>query len=81
LQYLNSMRSGSIIENIASTQFTPPIYTSYPTFFCLILFIPFLFKLKQRAGLEHLELLFILTFVPIDIKIRNKLKNNPNLTI
>ena len=68
LQYLASMRSGSIIESIVSTQFTPPIYTSYPTFFCLAMLLPFLFILKRKSKLEHLELLFILTFVPVIIE-------------
>ncbi|MBE5765529.1 MAG: hypothetical protein E7339_08065 [Clostridiales bacterium] len=68
LQYSTSMRSGSLILNIVSTKFAPPIYTSYPTFFCIIAFIPFLFRLKGKNRLEHLEILFILAFLPVLIE-------------
>ncbi len=65
LQYLKSMRTGNIFEELAQTALVPPITTSHPTFFSLAMLFPFIIMCVKNKGFDVLEGLFVLTVVPI----------------
>ena len=65
LQYLKSMRSGNIFEELAQTGIVPPITTSYPTFFSLAMLLPFIVRFVKNKSFDVYEGLFMLTLVPV----------------
>ena len=68
LQYLNSMRGGSIFLSLWQSSFFPPIETSLPTFLSLFIVLPFALNFCLKKNLDHLEILFILTLIPVFIE-------------
>ncbi len=68
LQYLQSMRGGSIIQALSESGFFPPTQTSLPTFFCLLIFAPFIVDILRRKHFDYLDILFALTLIPVFIE-------------
>ncbi len=65
LQYLKSMRTGNVFEELAQTALVPAITTSHPTFFSMAMLLPFIIMYVKNKGFDVLEGLFVLTVVPV----------------
>ena len=68
IQYTHSMRGESVFQSLAESYFTPPIQTSLPTFFCLLIFAPFIVNLAKNRNIDFLDLLFALMLVPLVVE-------------
>ncbi len=68
IQYLASMRSGDVIQSLATSKFYPPSQTSLPTFFCLIALLPFLVIFIKKEKFSHIGALLCLMTVPLFIE-------------
>ena len=68
LQYTHSMRGGNIISGLKYEQFFPPTHTSLPTFFCLLLTLPFALYFGKNSKVSQNGILFILTLFPVFVE-------------
>lgn len=72
LQYTHSMRTVSIFESLINSSFTPQLTTTLPTFFSLLMFIPFIMYNKGsfRVGDERdfYFILFAFMLIPVLIE-------------
>ncbi|MBR3863691.1 MAG: YfhO family protein [Clostridia bacterium] len=68
LQYLSSMRTGNIFESLQNKGFLPPIQTSLPSFYCLIILTPFIIKNSKKYNIDSQTTLFLLMLIPAFIE-------------
>ncbi len=68
LQYLSSMRTGNIFESLQNKGFFPPFQTSLPSFYSLIILLPFIIKSSKKYQIDGQTVLFILTLIPAFIE-------------
>ena len=68
LQYLKSMRSGDMFEDLANRGFFPRLDTSLPTFFSVFMLAPFMMRGIKNKRFDILEILFLFLLVPVFIE-------------
>lgn len=68
MQYLQSMRSGDMFEDLASKGFFPRLDTALPTFFSVFMLAPFMVRGLKDKQFNTLEILFLLMLVPMFIE-------------
>ena len=68
IQYTKSMRVSNIFDTLKNSNFIPRVDTSYPTFFCMLPFLPFIIQAVRNKKFDKYEILLLLTFIPIMVE-------------
>lgn len=78
IQYLASARTGSVIDNLKSSNLITSYTTVLPTVFCLSIVLPFFFARKRSQLSSVYVVLLILTAIPLILEPVNKMWHTGN---